>query len=83
MTEYHVVYVTDPEPRWEVQWGKRWMGYQAWDKRIATGAAKEMAKKNRPSKVIIHDRKTGKPESEMSFEADAPKRSKGVKRKLD
>lgn len=82
-TEYHVVYVEDPEPRWEVQFGKRRMGYQAWDKRVATSAAQEMAKKNRPSKVIIHDRKTGKPESEMNFEADAPKRSKGVSRKLD
>lgn len=82
-TEYHVVYVEDPEPRWEVRWEKRRMGYQAWDKRVATSAAQEMAKKNRPSKVIIHDRKTGKPESEVSFGADAPKRSKGVSRKLD
>jgi hypothetical protein len=83
VTEYHVVYVEDPEPRWEVRWDKRRMGYQAWDKRVATSAAKDMAKKNRPSKVIIHDRKAGKPQSEMSFGADAPKRSKGVSRKLD
>jgi|ERR687884_545597 hypothetical protein len=54
-TEYHVVYVEDPYPRWEVQYGKRRMGYQAWDKRVATSAAKELAKADRPSKVIIHD----------------------------
>jgi hypothetical protein len=83
VTEYHVVYVEDPEPRWEVQFGKRRMGYRAWDKRVATSAAQEMAKKNRPSKVIIHDRKTGQPASEKSFGSDAPKRSKGVPRKLD
>jgi len=82
VTEYHVLYVEDPEPRWEVQYGKKRMGYQAWDKRVATSAAQEMAKQQRPSKVIIHNRKTGKAESEMSFEADVPKRSKGVRRKL-
>jgi hypothetical protein len=38
-TEYHVVYVEDPEPRWEVQYGKRRMGYQAWDKRVARRGA--------------------------------------------
>lgn len=80
-TEYHVVYVEDPEPRWEVQYGKRRMGYQAWDKRVATSAAKELAKANRPSKVIIHSRTTGKAETELLFEASAPKRSKGIKRK--
>lgn len=80
-TEYHVVYVEDPETRWEVQYGKKRMGYQAWDKRVATSAAKELAKANRPSKVIIHNRATGKAETELIFEASAPKRSKGVKRK--
>jgi hypothetical protein len=82
-TEYHVVYVEDPQPRWEVQYGKKRMGYQAWDKRVATSAAKELAKANRPSKVIIHERGTGKAETELSFEAAVPKRRKGVKRKLD
>jgi hypothetical protein len=82
LTEYHVVYVEDPEPRWEVQYGKKRMGYQAWDKSVATSAAKELAKAARPSKIIIHDRKTGKPETELVFEASAPKRSKGVKTKL-
>ncbi len=83
VTEYHVTYVEDPEPRWEVRYGKKRMGYQAWDKRVATSAAQEMAKKSRPSKVIIHDRKTGEPESEMSFDVSAPKQSKGVTRKLN
>ena len=82
-TEYHVVYVEDPEPRWEVRWGKKRMGYQAWDKRVATGAAQELAKKDRPSKVIIHDRKSGAAQSELTFEAAGSKRSKGVKRKLN
>jgi hypothetical protein len=59
------------------------MGHESWDKRFAIGTAKEWAKKSRPSKVIIHDRKTGEPESEISFAADAPRRSKGVTRKLD
>jgi hypothetical protein len=59
ITEYHVVYVTDPEPRREVQYGKRRPGYQAWDKRVATSAAQELAKQHRPSKVIIHDRTGG------------------------
>jgi len=82
-TEYHVVYVEDPHPRWEVQYGKRRMGYQAWDKRVATSAAKELAKADRPSKIIIHDRATGKAQTELIFEASASKRSKGVKRKAD
>ncbi len=81
-TEYHVVYVQKPEPRWEVQYGNKRMGYQAWDKRVALSAAKELAKANRPSKVIIHDSKTGAPQKELAFEASAPKRSKGVERKL-
>jgi hypothetical protein len=82
-TEYHVVYVEDPEPRWEVQYGGKRMGYQAWDKRVATSAAKELAKADRPSKVIIHDRATGKAETELTFDASSPKRSKGVKTKPD
>ena len=83
VTEYHVIYVEAPEPRWEVQYGKKRMGYQAWDKRVATSAAQELAKANRPSKVIIHSRTSGKAETELAFEATAPKRSKGVKRKAD
>lgn len=83
VTEYHVVYVEDPEPRWEVRYGKKRMGYQAWDKRVATSAARELAKADRPSKVIIHDRKTGEPQSETTFGDGAAKRSKGVKRKLE
>jgi hypothetical protein len=80
-TEYHVVYVETPQPRWEVQYGKKRMGYQAWDKRVALSAAKELAKANRPSKVIIHDRKSGAAQSEITYEAAASKRSQGVARK--
>lgn len=81
VTEYHVVYVDTPEQRWEVRWGKRRMGYQAWDKRVALSAATEMAKSDRPSKIVIHGRKTGTVEKEIDFDAAAPKRSKGVQRK--
>ena len=68
-TEYHVTYTDKPYPRWEVRWGKQRMGYEAWDKRVATSAAKEMARKNRPSKVLIHDRKTGAVQSEIEYPA--------------
>ena len=86
VTEYHVVFVTVPEvpePRWEVKWVGGFMGHESWDKGFAVSTANERAKRNRPSKVIIHDRKTGEPESEISFATDAPRRSKGVLRKLD
>lgn len=82
VTEYHVVYVEKPYPRWEVQYEGRRMGYRAWDKRVATSAAREMAKARRPSKVIIHDRKTRVPHTEVEYAASAPKRAKGVKRTL-
>lgn len=80
VTEYHVIYVDKPYPRWEVRYGKKRLGYQAWNKRVATSAAKELAKADRPSKVIIHDRKTGAAQTELAFDKAAPKRSKGVKR---
>ena len=86
ITEYHVVFVNAPEvpePRWEVQWDGRFMGRESWDKSFAIGTAKELAKNSRPSKVIIHDRKTGEPEFEISLAADAPRRSKGGTHKLD
>jgi hypothetical protein len=75
-TEYHVVRVAEPYERWEVQWGKRRMGYQAWDKRVATSAAKEMAKQDRPSKVVIHAR-TGEVEKEIPYEEKSGKKPKG------
>lgn len=66
-TEYHVVYALKPYPRWEVQYGTRRMGYRAWNKRVATCAAKEMAKGNKPSKVVIHNR-DGAVQSEILYE---------------
>lgn len=86
VTEYHVVFVTAPEvpgPRWEVKWDGGFMNHELWDKGFAVSTAKWLAKKNRPSKVIVHDRKTGRAESEISFAADAPRQGKGVLRKLD
>jgi hypothetical protein len=52
------------------------MGYKAWDKRVALSAAKEMAKNNRPSKVVIHDRK-GPVQKELVYEAKPQRASKG------
>jgi hypothetical protein len=76
VTEYHVVYSLKPYPRWEVRWGSQSMGYKAWDKRVALSAAKEMAKMNRPSKVVIHDRK-GPVQKELLYEAKSQKSAKG------
>jgi len=59
------------------------MGHEAWDKGFAVGTAKERAKKNGPSKAIVHDRKTGKSQSEVGFVVDVPRQSKGVVCKLD
>jgi hypothetical protein len=86
VTEYHIVFVTSPEvpePRWEVKWDGGFMGHEAWDKDFAVSTAKELAKKRRPSKVIIYDRKTGEPESEISFAADALRHDEVVSRRLD
>ena len=86
VTEYHVVFVTAPEvpgPRWEVKWDGGFMNHELWDKGFAVGTAKWLAKKNRPSMVIVHGRKTGKSELEVSFPSDASRWSKGVTRRLD
>jgi len=64
-TEYHVVYSQDKQ-QWQVEYEGQSLGYPAWDKRVATSAAKEMATKKRPSKVVIHDRK-GPVQSEIPY----------------
>jgi hypothetical protein len=66
VTEYHVEF-GDEEGHWKVTWKSKKMGYPAWDKRVALSAAKEMAKKHKPSKVVIHDRK-GVVEKEIPYE---------------
>jgi hypothetical protein len=63
VTEYHVVF----DIHWRVKWKTKTLGYPASDKRVALSAAKEMAKKTRPSKVIIHSRK-GIVEKELSYD---------------
>jgi len=83
VTEYHVIYVDKPYPRWEVRYEQKRLGYQAWNKRIATSAATELAKANRPSKIIIHDRKTKAAQTEIIFTATANSRSKGEVRKIE
>lgn len=68
-TEFHVAFVTAPDQRWEVQYGKKRLGYPAWDKRVALSAAKDLAKQHRPSKVVIHNRQ-GTIESEIIYELE-------------
>lgn len=68
ITEYRVVYTLTPYPRWEVQYLGKKMGYKVWDQRVATNAAKEMARGNRPAKVIIQDEQ-GKVVSEVPYAA--------------
>lgn len=67
ISEYHVVYVQKPFPRWEVQYSGKRLGYKAWDQRVATSAAKEMARKSKPSKVVVHDEQ-GQVQSEIVYE---------------
>lgn len=67
VSEYHVAYVLKPYPRWEVQYEQKRLGYKAWDQHVATSAAKEMARKNKPSKVVIHD-EHGNIQSEVVYE---------------
>ena len=66
MIEYHVTFSAEQD-RWQVQWGGESMCYPGWDKRVATIAAKQLARQNRPSKVIVHDR-GGIVQKEIPFE---------------
>lgn len=75
ITEYHVCYTLKPYPRWEVQYSGKRMGYKVWDQRVATNAAKELARANRPSKVIIHNEQ-GNVESEIEFKERARKENR-------
>jgi Uncharacterized protein conserved in bacteria (DUF2188) len=63
--EYHVVYSPEKQ-HWQVEYQGKSLGYPAWDKRVAISAGKELATKNRPSKVIVHDRK-GPVQSEIPY----------------
>jgi hypothetical protein len=64
-TEYHVVFSEDKK-HWQVEYEGQSLGYPAWDKRVATSAAKELATKKRPSKVVVHDRQ-GPVQSEIPY----------------
>jgi hypothetical protein len=74
-TEYHVVYSSEKR-QWQVEYNEQTLGYPAWDKRVATSAAKELATKNRPSKVVVHDRK-GPVQSEIPYHPRKPKATTG------
>jgi len=52
-TEYHVKFTNG---QWRVEYDGKSLSYSAWNKRVATSAAKELATKKRPSKVVIHYR---------------------------
>lgn len=69
--EFHVVYSEDKQ-QWQVEYDGNSLGYPAWDKRVATSAAKELATKKRPSKVVVHDRK-GPVQSEIPYAAKSQK----------
>jgi hypothetical protein len=71
VTEYHVVY-SQKNNQWQVEYDGQTLGYPAWDKRVATSAAKQMATKKRPSKVVVHDRK-GPAQSEIPYPAKPQK----------
>jgi hypothetical protein len=61
--EYKVLY----DDKWEVHSddGQK-VGYEAWDQRVALSYAKDTAKKNRPSKIVVHD-KTGQATKEIEY----------------
>lgn len=63
-----MIYKVKFKSHWRVEWGRKKMGYPAWSKRVAVSAAKEMARDNRPSTVVIHDKK-GKVLQEIPYEA--------------
>jgi hypothetical protein len=54
--EFKVLYSPAPDDQWEVHYLDKRVGYKAWDQRVAISFAKDMAKKNRPSTILVQDR---------------------------
>lgn len=65
-TEFKVLYMPSPDDRWEVHFDDQRVGYKAWDQRVALSFAKDRAKKNRPSTIVVHDR-NGKPQKRITY----------------
>ena len=76
--EFNVVYAPAPDDRWEVQYSGQRVGYKAWDQRVALSYAKDMAKKNRPSTIVVHDR-DGNAKKQITY----PEKGSAVEKKLD
>lgn len=76
--EFKVVYAAEPDNQWEVHYGGQRVGYKAWDQRVALSYAKDVAKKNRPSTILIHDR-----EGNLKKQIDYPEKGSAVEKKVD
>jgi Uncharacterized protein conserved in bacteria (DUF2188) len=77
-TEFKVLYLPEPVDQWQVHFNDQKVGYKAWDQRVAISFAKDMAKKNRPSTIIVHDR-AGQAKKQIDYgEKGGP-----VEKKLD
>ena len=74
--EFKVLYSSAPREQWEVHYDNKKVGYPAWDQRVALSYAKDMAKKNRPSTILVHDRK-GNPQKQIDYgESGGPQEKK-------
>ena len=78
VTEFKVLYAPAPDDQWEVHYLGKKVGYKAWDQRVAVSFAKDVAKKNRPSTIVVNDR-DGKQKKQIDYgEAGGP-----VEKKID
>lgn len=75
--EYKVVYAMESS-QWEVHWEDQKIGYKPWDQRVALSYAKDVAKKNRPSTILVYDR-----EGKAKKQIDYPEKGKAVEKNLD
>lgn len=76
-TEFKVIY-TPERDQWEVHYGDQKVGYKAWDQRVALSYAKAMAKKDKPSTILVHDQK-GKAKRRITY----PEKGKFIEEKID
>ncbi len=74
---FKVVYMTEPIEQWEVHFDAERVGYKAWNRQVALSYAKAMAKKSRPSTILIHD-KDGTAEKQIEY----PPEGSAVEKKL-
>ena len=75
-TEFKVLYSSEPKEQWEVHYDDKRVGYPAWDQHVAVSFAKDMAKKNRPSTILVHN-KDGSPNKQIDYnETGGPQEKK-------